>query len=288
MSTCSALALAIAVVFEAGATQLPQAEIRAAIAQELGAPLLERAEPGKSTLSIDLDDQQHVVLRFVDGGVPVERRMPWTADAGAVEAVALMAQNLVRDQTSDLLAAPPPELPERTDAFQTHLSLQLALWSDVRVHPELPRSDARSNIGLAVRVEGPAVRHLAVGASVVLSHWEGSAEEQTLLVSPADFMDFVLFARPRLPLADAELYLVLAAGPSLMSDLEVEQARPPELGLTASTRAGALYWLSSSVGVLLELGVEYHRARSTERDGRQLALDLIQPAASLGAAFAFR
>jgi hypothetical protein len=67
--------------------------------------------------------------------------------------------------------------------------------------------------------------------------------------------------------------------------------------MTASARAGALYWLSSSVGVLLELGVEYHRARSTDYsfdesgsldDPKRLALDLIQPAASLGAAFAFR
>lgn len=131
------------------------------------------------------------------------------------------------------------------------------------------------------------LRHLALGLGAALSHWEGSRLPDELIVSPSDRMDVQLWARPRVVLGALELSLPLSIGPSLMEQLVIEEARPPELGWCASAQIAALYWLSSGAGVLLELGGEYHHASAREHDGTPLTLDLLQARIGAGAALAF-
>lgn len=182
------------------------------------------------------------------------------------------------------------------------LTVSLALFNRLRLNRELQAGDARGTAGLAARFEFPVVPNLALGLVVELKHWEGVMGRDELLVSPSDFADVQLWARPRWLLGDLELSLPLGIGPSLMEELDAsdtsyylahqdeitdEDAYPPELGLTASAQLEALYWFNGEVGMLLELGVEYHHATGREHDGLPLTLDLVQPKAAVGVAFAF-
>jgi hypothetical protein len=180
--------------------------------------------------------------------------------------------------------------------------MQLAFFNQARLADDLRFGAARGTAGLLARFELPVHANLALGLAPALEHWEGAVSGDDLLISPSDFMDVQLWARPRWVLGELELSLPLGIGPSLMEELDLtdpdyalvlpdesrdEDAFPPRLGLVATAQLQALYWLGESIGVLVELGVEYHHASGREHEGLALTLNLIQPKAALGVSFAF-
>lgn len=334
----SATPAPLELVFEPSAATLPAERIRAAIAKQLNAEVVSGADTSQHALRIGTSEGgRNVVLLYPVRGELLQRSLPWNGGAGdAVERVALLAQNLVQDQTDLLLApdagspapaatpSPPapapavkplagtavgarrsaptrvPTPPSAGPAVQ--LTVQLALFNQARLADDLRSGAARGTAGLLARFELPVHANLALGLAPALEHWEGAVRGEDLLISPSDFMDVQLWARPRWLLGALELSLPLGIGPSLMEELDSsdpgyalvlpdqsrdEDAFPPRLGLVATAQLQALYWLGESIGVLVELGVEYHRATGREHEGLALTLNLIQPKAAIGVSFAF-
>ena len=89
-----------------------RSQLKAAIAAELDAKVLDAPAPGVGTLRIARGAGAQLQLSYRAGPAPIERSVPWSADPqAAIRDVALMAANLVRDQTLDLLPTAPAALP---------------------------------------------------------------------------------------------------------------------------------------------------------------------------------
>ena len=303
----------LAVVFEPSAAALAQADIRAAIGVELGAPVLEAPAEGANTLTISVVANGRILLRYWPQAHVIERSLPAQRDRTATALdIAMLAQNLVRDQASGLLAAAPPASEAGTPtpeypyprllaardltpapapaqswldgSLQLHLFAQFATGGDVQVSPQMPRVDTYNSVGGSARLEVTLLRYLAAGVGVAYSHWEGAHDASgTLRVSPTEFSDVQLWLRPRLPLGAFELYVALCIGASLMADLEVPyNEEPPDIGSNFAANVGTIWWFYGRTGLLVELGISYHHAGIFD-----FSLDLLQPAGSLGVAFAF-
>jgi hypothetical protein len=121
----------IALVFDASAESLPQAEIRAAVEKELGRPLSGPGEAGASELSVAVDPARGLVVRYRTERGSLERYLPMPTEVGDVpRIVSLAVGNLARDQSSVIgqprlveevqttlpEQAPPPRRPEPVPA----------------------------------------------------------------------------------------------------------------------------------------------------------------------------
>jgi hypothetical protein len=117
-------------MFDASAEHLPQAEIRAAIQEELGRPLATANDVVSERFSVRVNSARGLVLEFRSRGSVIERHVPLPSRPEDVPlVVALLAGNLVRDQRSTLprpaagretevLAEekkPPPDPPPRVE-----------------------------------------------------------------------------------------------------------------------------------------------------------------------------
>ena len=111
--TCGGRAAAqnVAVLFDASAADLPQADIRAAVARELGVPPDVTVVATAHTLNIAVDGEELVVRASGPEG-DTERRLALPREPGEVpELIALLAVNLTRDQR---LPTPPATAPATT------------------------------------------------------------------------------------------------------------------------------------------------------------------------------
>lgn len=100
----------VRLVFDASASELPQAEIRASVEREIGRPSLDGGAPGEPELHIGVNAEGALVLSYgVPGEEPAERvlRRPERSEDVA-ELVALAVGTLVRRQSAQLVpdAAP--------------------------------------------------------------------------------------------------------------------------------------------------------------------------------------
>jgi hypothetical protein len=108
----------LSVVFDMSAERLPQAEIRAAIQQELGRPIATPYDTVTEWLSVHVDSAGGLVLEFRTRGSVIERHVPLPSRPEDVPlVVALLAGNLVRDQRY-ALPGPPSTTPVTTDEPQ--------------------------------------------------------------------------------------------------------------------------------------------------------------------------
>jgi hypothetical protein len=105
----------LAVLFDASAASLPQAEIRAAIAAELDALLVDDATSAEGVLSVARSEQGRIVMTYRPLQATVVRSVPEPPDSTDTPALlALVAGNLVRNEALELLpAGPPPPTPAR-------------------------------------------------------------------------------------------------------------------------------------------------------------------------------
>ena len=104
----------LVVVFDASAASLPQAEIRAAIAAELGAVLVDDAASGEGVLSVTRGDHGRIVMTYRPLRTIVVRTVPEPPDSTDTPALlALVAGNLVRNEALELIpkARPAPATP---------------------------------------------------------------------------------------------------------------------------------------------------------------------------------
>jgi hypothetical protein len=102
----------LSVVFDASAEGLPQAEIRAAIQQELGRPIATPYDTVTERLTVHGDGAGGLVLEFRSRGSVIERHVPLPSRPEDVALViALLAGNLVRDQRYALPGPAAPEAP---------------------------------------------------------------------------------------------------------------------------------------------------------------------------------
>ena len=98
----------LAVVFDPTAASLPQAEIRTAIAAELGAVLVDDPTSADGVLSVARGDSGRIVVTYRPLQATVARAVPEPKDSTDTPAlVALVAGNLIRNEALELIAAPP-------------------------------------------------------------------------------------------------------------------------------------------------------------------------------------
>jgi hypothetical protein len=310
-----------------------RAAIRAALAIELNATLLDQPTTGVSTLSIARTADGQVQLSLHESRAPVTRTLPSSHDEqAAVRDIALMAANLVRDQTRDLLtdapdtdrqgpAAPPtdtqPKVPKATRAVPDPEAPPDFAAKPVAQSPTIPdqarvqllavvapmlalavnRGGKQSNIGqgswgLQGRFDLPIAPHLSLGAGCGIYAWErGSSESANLAIGPSSVMDAAAWLRAHLPIVGpiAELYLAAGAGPSLQNAISApESTATPGIGLNAALLTGVSVRLVSDIGLVLELGSQYHLMHARQiADSKQLVVHALQLAAQLGVRWAF-
>ncbi len=116
--------LQLAIEIDPAIVEPVRSQMKAAIAAELAANVLDATSPGVGTLRIARGEGAQLQLSYSANPAPIERSVPWSADAQAsIRDVALMAANLVRDQTLELLqpatAAPAAPTPSATPVAST-------------------------------------------------------------------------------------------------------------------------------------------------------------------------
>ena len=95
-------------VFDPTASSLPQAEIRTAIAAELGAVLVEDPAAADGVLSVARAESGRIVVTYRPLQATVARTVPEPKDSTDTPALlALVAGNLVRNEALELIASPP-------------------------------------------------------------------------------------------------------------------------------------------------------------------------------------
>jgi hypothetical protein len=201
---------------DAGIAETDRALIREAIARELSATLLDALTEGVPVLQISRASDGSASLTLHDNPAPVTRTLPWSADpAAAARDVALMAQNLVLDQTRDLLGAeaqparaplPPPstaETPpppvvtkdaERPPDFapkppppppppSIHNRPRLQLLAMIAPNTGLPASinaksydNTSTGHGLLGRFDVPITERLSAGGGFAIANWDSSTD----------------------------------------------------------------------------------------------------------------
>jgi hypothetical protein len=98
----------LAVLFDPSAASLPQAEIRAAIAAELGALLVDDADSAEGVLSVALGEHGRIVMTYRPLQATVVRTVPEPPDSTDTPALlALVAGNLVRNEALELIPTAP-------------------------------------------------------------------------------------------------------------------------------------------------------------------------------------
>jgi hypothetical protein len=98
----------LAVLFDPGAASLPQAEIRAAIAAELGAVLVDDPATAESVLSVARGEHGRIVMTYRPAETLVVRSVPEPPDSTDTPALlALVAGNLVRNEALELIPITP-------------------------------------------------------------------------------------------------------------------------------------------------------------------------------------
>jgi hypothetical protein len=96
----------IALVFDASAQGLPEAEVRAAVERELGRPLAASSEGSSGEITV-LVDQGRIVVRYRSQTGASERYLPMPSEPSDIPLlVSLAAGNLARDPVSGLDPAP--------------------------------------------------------------------------------------------------------------------------------------------------------------------------------------
>jgi len=97
-------------VFDASAEGLPQTEIRAAVERELGKPLAPSSDTASGELSVAVDSERRLVVRYRTAKGATERILPMPSESADVPLIiSLAAGNLARDQTAGLEAPKPVE-----------------------------------------------------------------------------------------------------------------------------------------------------------------------------------
>jgi hypothetical protein len=86
-------------VFDASAERLPREEIRAAVERELGGPLSTSSDSASGEITILVDSERRLVVRYRTPSGAVERYLPMPSEPSDVSLiVSLAVGNLVRDQ----------------------------------------------------------------------------------------------------------------------------------------------------------------------------------------------
>jgi hypothetical protein len=201
---------ALFVMFDASVDATAQAAMRAAFAHELNAELIEQPAEGVPTLRIARNANGQLDLTLQQNPAPLARSVPWSDDAAVLARdAALMAKNLVLDQTADLLKpvsepsaapAPPPAPPPPPQASDSELPPGFARKPPPVPAPRAPREGPRvvllaaANPALAVEVSAPGAsgsastfayglharadapfgEHLAAGGGIALTTWENT------------------------------------------------------------------------------------------------------------------
>jgi hypothetical protein len=120
------------VLFQPSAAALPQAEIRTAIAAELGALLVEDPATADGVISVSRGEAGQLMLTYRPLKATVVRSVPEPTDSTDTPALlALLAGNLVRNEALDLL----PAYPELVPPFPPTPAPQPAAASSAPVPP---------------------------------------------------------------------------------------------------------------------------------------------------------
>ncbi|HVR19649.1 MAG TPA: hypothetical protein VMS65_08130 [Polyangiaceae bacterium] len=94
-------------VFDASAAALPQAEIRTAVERELGRPLATTSAEASGELSVRVDAEHRLVVRYRTARGSIDRYLPMPNEPADVSLIiALAAGNLARDPTAGVGPAP--------------------------------------------------------------------------------------------------------------------------------------------------------------------------------------
>jgi hypothetical protein len=94
-------------VFDASAAALPQAEIRTAVERELGRPLATTSAEASGELSVRVDAEHRLVVRYRTTRGAIDRYLPMPNEPEDVSLIiALAAGNLARDPTTGVGPAP--------------------------------------------------------------------------------------------------------------------------------------------------------------------------------------
>jgi hypothetical protein len=208
-SLASAQGAQLSLSFDASIAPAAQAAMRTAIAAELNATLIEQPADGVPVLHVARAADGQLALTLRQNPVPVLRSFPWNDDVAVIARdAALMAKNLVLDQTAELLEpvsaappqppAPPVPTPPPPQASDTEQPPGFARKPLPVVRPSAPREGARImligavNPALAVEVSAPGAsgsartfsygvharadapigEHLAAGGGIALTTWE--------------------------------------------------------------------------------------------------------------------
>jgi hypothetical protein len=95
----------LVVLFQTGAGDLPEAEIRQAIARELGRTVQSAPAPDLATVTIARDGRGEVTVRYQPPASELERKVAVPADATEIPLlVALVAKNLTSNEARDVMA----------------------------------------------------------------------------------------------------------------------------------------------------------------------------------------
>lgn len=131
----------VTLVFDESAAALAQNDIRVAVEQALGAPVLLEPSPERPTLRVSLAGDGVLVLTYQRSASTLERRLPNPQSSEQIPLlVGLAAVNLFRNQAADLMPKPePPSAPEAAPAEPRALP---AAVEPPEPAPEIEKRDA--------------------------------------------------------------------------------------------------------------------------------------------------
>jgi hypothetical protein len=175
-------------VFDPSAEALPQGEIRAAVERELGQPLAASSDAASGELSVAVDAQRRLVVRYRSRSGTVERVLPMPSEPSDVPLIiSLAAGNLARDQTGAAEQPKPVEAAPAAATAQKSPPKAAEAREDVRndaVPPKAPPGFRRHQLGIHVGqdvaiVGGSNVCDANLGQKVdnYACFYEGSTDE---------------------------------------------------------------------------------------------------------------